>query len=172
MFGNEWLIIIKHLFNYTRKMYNIYSFIYLLNFSYLYLVGVIKEVFDCMRNHGMEHLKNKWFLSLLERLHSTINTLTVQLFTSNRHFTFTTDVPNLTTLRLLLFVESQFTTNAQKSSTKINAQMDTSHHGLSQTFRISGAVRMVWETVVFGWWSVSSFPFWAEYAGIFKFPHL
>jgi len=31
--------------------------IYLLSFSYLYLVGVIKEVFDSARMHGMEHLK-------------------------------------------------------------------------------------------------------------------
>jgi hypothetical protein len=59
--------------------------------------------------------RNEWFLSLIQRLYSKINTLTTQYFTYNRHNTFTVHVPSLITVELLvlLFIKSQFTTDTQ-----------------------------------------------------------
>ena len=49
----------------------------------------------------------------MERLHSTINTLTMQYFIYNGHNALTIYLPNLITVVFLLFIKSQLTTNAQ-----------------------------------------------------------
>lgn len=50
---------------------------------------------------------------LNERLHSTISTLYMQYFISNRRNVVTVHVPNVITVGLLLFFRLQFTTNSQ-----------------------------------------------------------
>jgi hypothetical protein len=57
--------------------------------------------------------KNKWLFSLTGKLHSTINTWSMQYFTYYWQNTFTIHIPNLITAAFLLFVRSQFTINAQ-----------------------------------------------------------
>ena len=57
--------------------------------------------------------RNEWFFSLTERLHSTINTLTMSYFIYNWPNTFTIHVLKSTAVELLLFMKSQFAREAQ-----------------------------------------------------------
>lgn len=59
-----------------------------------------------------KHVRIGVVFILIERLHSTINTLNMQYFTSDWRNTLTVHVPNLITI-VLLFIKSQFTTNNQ-----------------------------------------------------------
>jgi hypothetical protein len=58
---------------------------------------------------------NKWVLSFIERLNSTIRNLILSYFTyiTTDISTFRVHVPSLITVEFLLFITSQFTTNAQ-----------------------------------------------------------
>ena len=56
---------------------------------------------------------NEWFLSLIERTYSKINIFTMQYFAYEWRNKFKILVPNLITVAFLLFIKSQFTTNAQ-----------------------------------------------------------
>jgi hypothetical protein len=83
---------------------------------------------------------SEWFLSLIQRLHSTINTLTTQYFTYSWH-TFTIHVPNLITVEFVLFIISHCSRQILKmSSTYINARMDTSDYRLSHPVKGPRAV--------------------------------
>ena len=53
------------------------------------------------------------FLSLFERLNSTINTLILEYFDYKWYNTFTLQVSSLITAEFLLFIKSQFTTNVE-----------------------------------------------------------
>jgi hypothetical protein len=54
--------------------------------------------------------RNEWFLSLIERLNSTVKSCNILLTTNN---TCTAHVPNLVTFEFLLFIKAQFITDAQ-----------------------------------------------------------
>ena len=59
-------------------------------------------------------------------------------FIYNGHNTFTTTVPSFIIGNFLCFIESQFTTNIQVSSTWINARMDTSDHNSRALSKVPG----------------------------------
>jgi len=88
--------------------------------------------------------QNEWFLSLLERLHSTINTLTMQYFTYNWHdYIYNTHSQFNNCWFLTVY---QVTTNAQHcpppqllcTATHLNMDCWT----LS---KVMGQLRMVWQ---------------------------
>jgi hypothetical protein len=56
---------------------------------------------------------NVWFLILIERIYSTINTLPMLYSTYRWSNAFTVHIPNLITVQFILFIKSKFTTNAQ-----------------------------------------------------------
>ena len=87
------------------------------------------ETWSCKNTSG-----NEWFLAGIERLHSIMNTVTMQYLTYNWHNRFTIHIPNLITVKLL-FISSQLTTNAQNVLHHNQARTDKSHRGLWHPFR-------------------------------------
>ena len=83
--------------------------------------------------------RNERFSSLIERLNSTINTITMQYYDDNQHNISMNNSPNLTTVELLLFARHH-SKNILKTPTSLNARMDTSDHGLLHPFKSPGAV--------------------------------
>jgi hypothetical protein len=80
------------------------------------------------------------FFSWNERLHSTINTWTMQYFTYSWHCTITTHIANLILFEFLLFMKPQFTRYAQIVFVSISVSWNASEHGLSNYFKFPGAV--------------------------------
>jgi hypothetical protein len=100
------------------------------------ILGQTLRVSSLHKRSSYKHMSgSECFLSLIERLRSTINTLNV-LVTVIIHLRYT--FPNLITVYFVLFMKSQFTTNAQ-NALHLN-HMDTSEHGLSHHIRGLGAV--------------------------------
>jgi len=108
-------------------------------------------VISSRKNKGQNSQKhvsrNECFFNLIKKQFPTTCTFTKSCFPYNWYTTFTTHVLNLITVDFLLFISSQFTTNAQNLLC-LNQFMHWTrlHVDCRNMSNVSGQLRMVWET--------------------------
>jgi hypothetical protein len=125
---------------------------------------------ECKKMHSRNTIKffrtNVWilvFLSLTERLHSTVPSLCNIL-----QLTIRLHVLNSVSVEFLFFIKSQFTTTGQ--NVHLN-QCTCGHTDGHKTWEVPERLQTVWKASTMCWWSASSFSIAAEYNRGFKWDH-